>query len=514
MLKNNISKIVGGQLKILTKEQIRSIDYAAKEILWRTGIKLDNSEALGILEEAGATVDYKNERTWIPPYLIDEAVRKTPKSFRYAGRDPKKFVRLDTERLYIVCGVGPYIVDVDGTLKKPTVKDVQDRFRVADACENIDASYISLGSGPSVPKEDMSLPLAVRRVRGYLRALDFTEKPVDTTKTYVWDREESARISDKNAAKQAVIDQLNMEIAVRGSIEELRKLPMSFILGEPVSPLWLQTVAAERIIMCGRHGLPLYVGSGPMTNATGPATLAGTLALWTAETLSCLVLGAMAVDDGHRAPSIWSTWYGPFDQLAMHGGAQGSPEAALIQGASAQIAHFYGFPIRGVIDSESKLPDAQAGYETGVALLVSALAGINWHTSTGVIGPGEIGMSLEKIVLDNDLAGYVKRILKGIKVNDETLAVDVIDEVGPGGTFLAHPHTRKWFRKEQYFPTIFDRRKYEDWVRQGRKDAVQRATERVQEILRDHWPEPLDLDIRKRMEEYVKKVEKREAKKT
>jgi trimethylamine--corrinoid protein Co-methyltransferase len=198
----------------------------------------------------------------------------------------------------------------------------------------------------------------------------------------------------------------------------------------------------------------------------------------------------------------------------MHGGAQGSPEAALVQGASAQMGHYYGFPVRGVIDSESKVLDAQAGYETAVCLLVSALAGINWHTSTGVVGPGEIGMSLEKIVLDNDLAGYVKRILKGIEVSDETLAVDVIDEVGPGGTFLAHPHTRKWFRKEQYFPTIFDRRKYEDWVRHGRKDAAQRARERVQEILRDHWPEPLDPVIRKRLEDYVKKVEKREAKKT
>jgi trimethylamine--corrinoid protein Co-methyltransferase len=191
----------------------------------------------------------------------------------------------------------------------------------------------------------------------------------------------------------------------------------------------------------------------------------------------------------------------------------GAPEGALMQAACAQIAHYYGFPIRGLAETASKLPDAQAGYETAVALLVMAMGGLNYNTSMGVIGPGEIGINLEKIVLDNELVGYVKRVMQGIEVSEETLAVDVIDEVGPGGSYLAHPHTRKWFRKEQYFPTVFDRRKYEDWARRGRKDAVQRAHERVEEILKTHWPEPLDPDIRKRIEEYVKSVEKREAKK-
>jgi trimethylamine--corrinoid protein Co-methyltransferase len=251
-----------------------------------------------------------------------------------------------------------------------------------------------------------------------------------------------------------------------------------------------------------------------MANATGPATLAGTLALWTAETLSALVIAAMAASPEHRPPIMWITLLGQFDQKALTGPQMGAPEGALLQAACAQIAHYYGHPIRGLVETASKLPDAQAGYETAVALLISAMAGINFNTSMGVIGPGEIGTSFEKIVLDNDLVGYVKRIMEGIEVNDETLAVDVIDEVGPGGTFLAHPHTRKWFRKEQYFPTLFDRRKYEDWVRRGRKDAVQRAKEQVQEILRDHWPQPLDKDIRKRIEDYVKVIEKRESKKS
>jgi trimethylamine--corrinoid protein Co-methyltransferase len=501
--------IIGGQLKVLTDDQLQMIDYAAKEILWRTGIIIPNKDALEVLNNVGAVVDHKEERVWIPSHIVDEAVRKTPKGFRTAGRDPKKAIRIEGDRVYFVCGVGPYVVDTDGTMRKPTVKDYQDVYRVMDACENVDVAGFGVFGGPTTPEEDLTLPRTVRTVRGFLRALDWTEKPVDMTRTYVYDR----GVEEREDPKQDTIDQINMEIAVRGSIEELRKLPMSFGMDEPVSPLMHETRQVDRMLVYARYGLPIFIGSETIANATGPATLAGTLALWTAETLSCLVLGAMAADPEHRPPALWITLLGHLDQLALTGPLMGGPEGALMQAACTQIAHYYGFPIRGLAETESKLPDAQAGYETAVSLLVMAMAGLNYNTSIGIIGPGEIGMSLEKIVLDNDLIGYIKRVMEGIEVSDETLAVDVIDEVGPGGTFLKHPHTRKWFRREQYFPTIFDRRKYEDWVRRGRKDATQRAHERVEEILRDYWPEPLEPDIRKRLEEYVQMVEKRETKK-
>jgi trimethylamine--corrinoid protein Co-methyltransferase len=498
--------VFGGQIKVLTKDDLYEIDKAAKEILWRTGVLVPNKDGLKVLEDAGAVVDHTNQRAWIPSYLVDEAVRKTPKSFKCAGRDPKRAIKLDKKRVYFVCGVGPYVIAPDGSMKKPTLKDMQDCYRVLDASENIDVAGTGVFGGPTTPEEDLNLPLPVRMARGYQRLLDLTEKPLDMSKSYVFDRE---RIT---APARGAQDQINFEIVVRGSHEELKKLPMSFGMDEPVSPLMHETGQVDRMLTYARAGLPIFIGSETMANATGPATLAGTLALWTAETLSALVLGAMAAEPGQRPPAIWITLLGHFDQMALTGPQMGSPEGALLQAGCAQIAHYYGFPIRGLAETASKLPDAQAGYETAVSLMIMAMAGLNYNTSIGIIGPGEIGISLEKIVLDDELVGYIKRVMTGIEVSDETLAVDVIDEVGPGGTFLAHPHTRKWFRKEQYFPSLFDRRKYEDWVRHGRKDAVQRAGERVQEILKDYWPEPLDADIRKRIEDYVKKVEKREAK--
>jgi len=506
-IKDGTVGIKAGKYRFLSEKQVLDLDHAAKEILSRTGVKIPNETCLQLLEKAGATVDFKKIHVKIPPSLVDEAIKKTPKSFRFGGRDPKKAITIDMEHSYFVHGIGPYLVQPDGSMRRSTLKDMQDYYRVLDACENVDVAGVPVGGTTSTPQENMELPLSVRRLRKYLMMLDLMEKPVDTSRTFVVDRDDEA-----GSVRQAALDQIQMEIAVRGSLEELQKTPMSLGFNEAVSPLMYLPRNLEKLLVYAEHGLPMFIGSGPMTNATGPATMAGTLALWLAETLAGLVIGYLAGDPENRPPALWMCFTGLFDQLSAHGPIMGSPEGTIVQSACANIAHHYGFPIRGCIGSPSKALDPQAGYETATALLTSVMAGVNYHVSIGTVGPGEAGVSLEKIVLDNELAGYIKRIMQGIEVNEETIAVDVIDEVGPGGSYLIHPHTRKWFRKEQYFPRLFDRRKYEDWARRGKKDAVKRATERVQEILRDHWPEPLDKDIRKRIEDHVKMVEKREAK--
>jgi trimethylamine--corrinoid protein Co-methyltransferase len=143
-------------------------------------------------------------------------------------------------------------------------------------------------------------------------------------------------------------------------------------------------------------------------------------------------------------------------------------------------------------------------------LITAALAGVNHVHFAGLIGH-EQGFSIEKLVLDDDMIHYVRRLMEGVNVCDETLAVDVIEKVGPGGTFLTHRHTREWFEKEMTFPKIFERGSLPDWQRAGSKDARQRANEKAREILKEHWPEPLDPDIKKRLIEYVKKIEKEEA---
>ena len=505
-IKPNTFGAKGGQLSFLSKSKIREIDAAAKEILKRTGVKIPNKAILERLEKLGSKVDYKEEKAWIHPALVDEALEKTPKTFNFAGRDPKNYIKLDTERVYFVHGIGPYMVAPDGSMSKPSLRDMQDAYRVVSACENIDVAGIPVGGIQSTPQEYMGLPVTVRRLKKYAMMLDMMEKPVDTTKQFMVDKED-----ETGDARQGSLDQIEMEIAVRGGIDELRKFPMSLGFNEAVSPLMYLPRNLEKLIAYAELGLPVFIGSGPMTNATGPATLAGTIVLWLAETLAGLVMGYIMSTQEHRSPALWMCFTGLFDQKVAHGPIMGSPEGVMVQAACGEIAHYYGFPLRGCTGSPSKALDAQAGYDTAVSLMVSAMSSINYNVSVGTVGPGEMGTSLEKIVLDNDLVGYIKRVMSGIEVTEETLAVDVIDKVGIGGSYLMNAHTRKWFRKEQYFPSLFDRRKYEDWKRRGGKDAVVRAQERVKEILRDYWPTPLDADIKRRIDDHVKSVAKRES---
>ena len=499
--------VKGGQLSFLNKSQIKEIDSAGKEILKRTGVKIPNKTILERLEKFGSTIDYKEEKAWIPSELVDEALEKTPKTFNFAGRDTKNYIKLDTKNVYFVHGIGPYLIATDGSMRQPSLKDMQDAYRVVSACENIDVVGIPVGGTQSTPPEYMDFPVTIRRLKKYAMMLDLMEKPVDTTREYIVDNED-----ETGSARQGSLDQIEMEIAVRGDIDELRKYPMSLGFNEAVSPLMYLPKNLEKLIVYAEYGLPIFIGSGPMTNATGPATLAGTVVLWLAETLAGLVIGYVMGKPEHRSPALWMCFTGIFDQKAAHGPIMGSPEGVMVQAACGEIAHYYGFPLRGCTESSSKALDPQAGYDTAVCLMVSAMAGINYNVSIGTVGPGEIGTSMEKMVLDNDLIGYIKRVMNGIEVTEETLAVDVIDKVGIGGNYLMNPHTRKWFRKEQYIPSLFDRRKYEDWKRRGEKDAVKRAQERVEEILRDYWPEPLDADIKNRIEDHIKLVVKRESK--
>jgi trimethylamine--corrinoid protein Co-methyltransferase len=305
-----------------------------------------------------------------------------------------------------------------------------------------------------------------------------------------------------------------MEVAIRGSLKKLQRYPMSLGFNEAVSPLMYLPRNLEKLVVYAEYGLPIFIGSGPMVNATGPATLAGTITLWLAETLAGLVFGYVMGNSEYRSPALWMCFTGLFDQKVAHGPIMGSPEAFLVQAACGEIAHHLGFPFRGSVCSPSKALDPQTGYDMAVGLTVSAMAGINYNVSVGSVGPGEMGMSMEKMVLDDELVGYIKRIMRGVEVTEETMAVDIIDEVGIGGNYLGNDHTRKWFRREQYFPSLFDRRKFEDWKRRGQKNAVVRSQERVDEILKNYWPEPLDGDIKRRIEDHIKSVKKRDRKLT
>lgn len=486
----------GGQLKILSRDQIRDVHYATLDVLQHTGVVVHSGEALKVLDGAGADVDYKKERAWIPPHLVEEAIRKTPHGFKLCGRNPKKYCKFEGNRVYFcVAGGPPYVLDLNGKRRRATVKDFENFVKLTDALENIDMA----GAGIHGMVEENGLPEAVQRAHEFLRTLRNTDKPCG--------------LLQAGRGKDQAMDSIKLACVVMGDLKKLRRNPMTRCHVNPVSPLTLPKELTESAIVYARHGLPIHFGSEVLASATGPATLAGTLVQQNAENLSGVVVAQFAANPQHRPPILYGCISGILDPRTAVP-ALGSPEAGLINAASAQMAKYYGMASRGIGGyTESKIPDAQAGYESMMTMLMAALAGTNFIYASGALEPGVLSISYEKYVLDNEMIGIVRRILNGICVTDETLAVNIINEVGPGGHYLAQKHTIKFMTKEQYFPTIFDRKRYERWVQSDSKDIREAARNRARKILKEHQPEPMDKDIEKNLQKIMRQIEKREIRK-
>jgi len=257
--------------------------------------------------------------------------------------------------------------------------------------------------------------------------------------------------------------------------------------------------------------VPITEGPVPMVGATGPGTLTGALVIANAENLAALTLTQL-VNPG--TPFIYAGWVGVMDPIVGRM-AYGAPEFALGTGVlNAQMAEFYQLPSFGFAGpSDSKLPDAQAGAEAMQMALVNGLAGVNLCHDCGYLAGGSIG-SMEMAVICNDVLGNILRIIKGTEVNDETLAVDVIKEVGPEGNFLGHKHTLKHIREELHLPTIFDRTPEAAWAKAGSKPLHQVAKEQAQKILKEHHPQPLPRDVQAKLSEIVKQAEREQVKRT
>ena len=260
---------------------------------------------------------------------------------------------------------------------------------------------------------------------------------------------------------------------------------------EPVSPLKHMETGLKILVACARYGLPVIIGPIVQAGATGPATLAGTLALENAEILTAIVL-VQALGPG--VPVC----YGGVPHIMDMRSSQisfGSPEQGLMAVAMTQMAHRYGLPAYiNVGLSDSKRLDPQSGLERGVTLLMGALAGADTFGHMGILGADQAA-SLEQLVVDDEMASYIKRILRGFSVGEEALAVDVVREVGIGGSFLSHAHTRDHFRHEMWFPDLSDRRRWDEWWRDGARTTADSSRERRDLILAEHSVEPIGEEL-------------------
>ncbi len=476
-------------LQVLSGEQIYDIHQAALEILWNTGVLVKASAARDLLRQAGAVVDEEMMICHIPGYVVEEALARAPSSFTVYARNPTNDVHVSTRSLHYEPMIGRLnCYDyATGTTHRTTLEDVGHLIKLADALPH----YHLLHSGSIMPQID-GVPIRATHVYGYLESVRNSSKVIKAT----------------SRERIMAEDCLRMVAAIAGGEEELRRKPFTFTTDNPVAPLHHDRDQMEGALEFAKYGLPIDVTSEPQAGATSPVTLAGLLAQQTADVVSGITIIQLA----NPGNPVWYGTCGSIMDMRVGRIAIGAVEMGLINVASAQIAHFYDIPCRGTASAtDSKLLDIQAGYEKALVLTMAALGGVNKIFYPGTM-EGALTVSKESLVIDDEIVGGIYRMLEGIDVNKMTLALGVIDAVGPGGHFLGQRHTMQFLKGEQFIPLLSDRQTREKWEEAGGKGMAERAHERVEQILAEHQVDPLDADVEAELERIVREVEEREAK--
>jgi len=271
----------------------------------------------------------------------------------------------------------------------------------------------------------------------------------------------------------------------------------------PTSPLMWGDTTCQNLVDCARFKIPAEIIPAPQMGATSPMTLAGTLVQFNAEFLSGMVISQIT---SPGAPVIYGGSPTTFD-MKYCTSRLGSIENMMVACASSQIAKHYKLPSHAYLGlSDSKMIDAQSGIETSSGIILGALAGINVISGPGML-VFENCQSLEKLVIDNEICGMASRLVGGIAAQNDSLALEVISKVGPGGHYLAEKHTLKWFEKEHLMPSdVIDRLAFETWKKQGSKNMITIAREIINKTLQEHVPEPLPTDVENDLRKVLKEI--------
>ena len=460
--------------KVLSDEELAQVHEASVRILEKTGVRIEHEGAQKLLLEAGAQKGDKKPLIKIPGTLIEECLDKVVSSLKLKGRNGKEVV-LEGDRSHFNPGsAAMFIRDYETyDIRPSTVEDLKRFVILTDALEFMSMQSTALVAS-DVPKELGDL------YRLYV-VLSNSDKPVVT-----------------GAFEADGVPLMNdlLEAAGQGR----NKAPMAIFDCCPTAPLMWGQVPTQNLIDCAKLGLPAEVVTMPELGATAPATIAGAIVVGNAEFLSGLVMSQLTRSG---APIIYGGSATTFDmRFAMP--RLGSVETAMLATGLTQMGKSYKVPTHAYLAlSDSKTVDAQAGLETTIGALIGVLAGINNISGPGMLS-SENCQSLEKLVIDNDICGMALRLGRGVTVDAETLAEELISQNSPGGNFLASKHTLKYFRTETFMPsTVIDRQGAKKWKDQGSKDASKRASELAETLIKK-GPKTLDKDMEQALKASLK----------
>jgi trimethylamine--corrinoid protein Co-methyltransferase len=449
--------------RVLSDDQVWEIKQAAFEVLEKVGCKILHEGARKLLKDAGARV--QGDIVKIPRFVAEEALRTTPKGFTIYDRNGQRALEVEGRKSYFgTSTASPNTKDaLTGEIHETRVADIALGAKVADALPNIDW-VMPMGSSQDVP------PTAAD-------VYEFEAVVTNTTKPMVF-------IGYTPRGVELVYE---MAAEVAGGMDALRERPFLILYPEPISPFVFPADVIDRMFVAADLSMPQIPGPVAQPGATSPVTLAGSIVQVLSEGLMSLLLVQLR---NPGAPCGLSCNFGIFD-MATTKLCMGGPEMSLGLAAHAQVAQSFGLPTWGLAGAtDSKKIDAQAGIESTFSILAQGLAGLNLVHDVGYMDMGMV-CSTDMLVMGNETIGMAKRFIRGVEVNAETLARDVIGAVGPGGHYLQEDHTYDHFRQQLWMPQLLERRGYDLWEADGSKSMAQRVRERVLEIIETHQPSPL-----------------------
>jgi len=467
-------------LNILDANEVQQIHTATLDVIESTGVKFPSHKALDILEEHGAQVDRATLIARIPGNIVENYIAKAPPAYTLAALQPALDLPLDGNHSFLgTDGCGVEIIDAfSGDIRRSTKKDVSDVARVADYLEEIAFHWVAL-SAQDCPPESRSL-----------HELDA-----------VWS------VSDKHVQTESIVNEremyaaLEMGAAIRGGHEALRSRPVLSIMQCTLSPLGHDGGSLEAGLVAAKAGLPVGYMTMASCGSGGPVTLAGNLVVGNAEVISAMALMQMA------APGSPFYYAAAQTALDLRTGAYtgGGPEDFLFGAATNVLADFYNVPLSmGAYATGAKQPDWQAAVDNSFSSFMAVSTLSDMLLGAGLLHGSRI-LSYEMLLMDSEIWSILESMFKGIVVNKETLAVDVIREVGPGGNFLGQKHTRNNMRN-RWQPELMDRRPYNIWEK-NKDGARDWAREKAQTILSNYHPEPRDAKLQLELEKIISNVE-------
>jgi len=444
--------------KPLTPADVRRIDQTSRQILEHIGIRIKDDAILDKLKKAGAQVDHHNQRMRFKEKLLDELLSRAPSQFTLYSRDEKNNLPLGEGEVYFANGGRVFrILDIaNGGYRLTLLKDIARTATLVNHLENIRFYVIACQAHDVEPQ--------------HYHLNDFCNAFNNTTKHVMGgcDNLEGVRQVWKLAS------------LIAGGEERLREKPFFSVITNPVSPLTIGSNAANILSFCATHGIPVTCASAPIAGATSPVTLAGTLAQMHAEALAGV---AMTQVFSPGAKVLYGAAPATMDLRNIEF-AMGSTEMGMMGASAVQLAKLYHLPIRASAGvTEAKRPDIQSGVEKSFSNLMVAMAGADCILlAAGMLDSGN-SISYEQYAIDNEIIGMVYRVLSGIRVNKDTLSLDVIEQAGPGGNYVMEEHTVDHMMEEFFYPGLSVRCNFDIWEERGHPDMLSRANDMVHNIL-------------------------------